>query len=151
MSRHWVRDAGGPAARAIVGVIAASLIGTSVPAFAAESAADSATVSPTTISAVSRPVVTLQQAATRHIRTAVEQSMRSEARRLTAGTQSGSDSKAGHWCLPGLALAAAGIVTAVVSGVHDDNPQNPSPPVGFVLGTTAGVVGGVIMIRTCGK
>jgi hypothetical protein len=133
----------------MVGLIAASLIATSVPAFAAESAADSAIRE--VISPLSRPVSSLEQAASRDIQTAFEQSMRMEARRLTAGTQSGSDSKAGHWCLPGLALAAAGVVTAIVSGVHDDNPQNPSPPVGFVLGTAAGVVGGVMMIRTCGK
>jgi len=149
MFRQWVRDAGGPAARAIVGVIAASLITTSVPAFAAESPTDSA-IAPIT-SPLPRAVSSLERAASRDIQRAFEQSMRMEARRLTADTQSGSDSKAGHWCLPGLALAAAGIVTAVVYGVHDDNPQNPSPPVGFVLGTAAGVVGGVMMIRTCGK
>jgi poly(3-hydroxybutyrate) depolymerase len=151
MSRHWIRDAGRPAARAIGGVIAASLIATSVPAFAAESAADAATLPASAISPVSRPLSSLERAASRDIQTAFEQSIKLEARRLAVNTQSGSDSRSGRWCFPGLALAAAGIVTAVVSGVHDDNPQNPSPPVGFVLGTAAGVVGGVMMLRSCGK
>jgi hypothetical protein len=132
--------------------MAASLIATtSAPACAAESSDDSEAASVLPIPQVPRSVSSLEQAASRAIQTAFEQSMRTEARRLTADTQTAVDSKSGRWCLPGVALAAAGIVTAVVSGVHDDNPQNPSPPVGFVLGTAAGVVGGVMMIRTCGK
>jgi hypothetical protein len=131
--------------------MAASVIAANAPVFAAESPADSRLSAALPSQLLARPVSSLEQAASQHIQTAFEQSMKLEARRLTADTQSGSDTRSGRWCLPGLALAAAGIVTAVVSGVHDDNPQNPSPPVGFVLGTAAGVVGGVMMIRTCGK
>jgi hypothetical protein len=141
------------AAKTLVGLIVASMVPISAPAFAAESLPEPATTA-STETAKSGPITTLEEAASRHVQAAFKQSLASEARRLAFETaqSAGGEGSSGHWCIAGLVLAAAGVTAAVISGVQRDyNAQKPSPPVGVVLGTTAGVVGGIMMIRTCRK
>jgi hypothetical protein len=77
--------------------------------------------------------------------------MTMEARRLAlVGQERNAGESSGHWCVGGLVLLAGGVAAAAVSGIRrTTNAQKPSPPVGVVLGTTAAVVGGIQMIRSC--
>ena len=152
MARDWVRGPG-KAAKTLVGLIVASMVPISAPAFAAESPAEPVTTASTEM-AKPGSITTLEEAASRHVDSEFTQSLAREARRLASETaqSAGGEVSSGHWCIAGLALAAAGVTAAIVSGVQRDyNAQKPSPPVGVVLGTAAGVVGGIMMIRTCRK
>jgi hypothetical protein len=152
MPRDWVRRPG-TAAKIVVGLIVMSMVSMSAPAFAAESLPDPAAVGKTETT-LSGPIAPLEQAASRYVQSAFEQSLAREGRRLAfeAAQTGGSDTSSGHWCLIGLVLAAAGVTAAIVSGVQRDyNAQKPSPPVGVVLGVAAAASGGVMMIRTCKK
>ena len=152
MFRQWVRRSDGCVGRAVATLLALGVVNGSVPAFAAQIGSEGApsTVS-TAGSTIPRPVMSLADEASRQTRAAFERSVAMEARRLAlAGQGSSTNEKSGHWCAGGLALLAGGVAAAVVSGVRRNyNAQEPSPPVGVVLGTAAAAVGGIQIIREC--
>ena len=150
MSRQWVRRSNRCAGRALAALLVVSVINVSVPAFAEQAASEKASAVST---GVTNPVATMSiaDAASRHIRSAFERSVATEARRFAeAGQGDTTVAHSGHWCAGGLALLAGGVAAAVVSGARRPyNAQEPSPPVGVVLGTAAAVVGGIETIRAC--
>ncbi len=152
MFRQSVRGSDGCVGRAVATLLVLWVVNISVPAFAGQVASEE---TPSAVSSagftIPLPVLSLADEASRQVRTAFERSMAVETRRLAMAGQSSSGSeKSGHWCAGGLALLAGGVAAAVVSGVRRNyNAQEPSPPVGVVLGTAAGAVGGIQMIRDC--
>ncbi len=129
--------------RAVVTLMVVSTVAAGAPAFAGDEAA-AAVPSVATGSEMA-------SAASRYVRDAFERSVLMEARRLAQTEQTtAAPAEAGHWCAGGLALLAGGAAAAAVAVARrDSNPQKPSPPVGFVLGTGAAAVGGVQAIRSC--
>src|SRR4051794_25356646 len=138
MSRQRVRRGHGSVRRAVAAVLIFGIASMAVPASADPAA--SGEVRP--LAGIGSP---------QQLRNALEQSGALDARRLAMTEQAGVErAGSGRRCVGGLALLAGGVAAAVISGVRrDDNPQKPSPPVGVVLGTAAGVVGGVLMLKSC--
>lgn len=153
MFRQWVRRPERSMGPVIVAVLVSSVANLSVPAFAAPAGPNEAGSTYSAPSATTDvPALSLADQASHELRGALERSAAMDARRLmdAAAQASRSSESSRHWCAGGLALLAGGVTAAVISGVHRDyNPQKPSPPVGVVLGTAAGAVGGIQMIRSC--
>jgi hypothetical protein len=138
--------------RVVIAGLVASVINVGVPALASEAASGTIPSTRDVDTATSRqPATPLVDAGVGRIRAALDHPISNGARSFLAAVQATDTAQhSGHWCAGGLALLGGGIAAAVISGVRRDyNPQKPSPPVGVVLGTAAGVVGGIEMIRSC--
>jgi hypothetical protein len=137
------------ARKAGIAVLVCGLINISVPTFADDGSSRAAAIvaRPGTADAAAQPAPLLQPAP---VQRAVAQASAVEARRLASNTQAGGTDTSHHWCAGGLALLGAGVAAAAVSWAQrDPNPQKPNPPVGFVLGTAAGVVGAITAVKSC--
>jgi len=151
MSRRWTRHPEGFVGRAIITLLVAGMVNVSAPALAAASSANETPPTIATTIPPPAPSLLLGAPASQRVQAAIARAIALDARATELTTQSGpAGDSSGHWCVGGLALLAAGVTAAIVSGVRrEENAQKPSPPVGVVLGTAAGAVGGVMMIRTC--
>ena len=160
MSRGRSRFSKAYIARAIIAVLAASVINIGVPAFAEDTASLTSPASPSTRDSTTVvPAIARADKGSGAMRSWFQWPVSVDVRLPTRVAQrsffaqsaeSSSVDHSGRWCAGGLALVAAGVAAAVVSESRRHyNAQKPDPPVGFVLGTAAGVVGGIQMIRKC--